>query len=72
MPNVTPDHPAGAKVMQQQQPTHGSIKPIIFDMETISGQYSFDNADDLEKFIQKLEQIRPLLPRKKTDGTDLG
>ena len=39
-------------------------KPIVFDMETISGQYSFDNADDLADFIQKLERIRPLLPPK--------
>lgn len=41
-----------------------ATKPIVFDMETISGQYSFDNADDLAEFIGKLEKIRPLLPNK--------
>lgn len=72
VPEASPDQPTGGKVMQPQPPTHGATKPIIFDMETISGQYSFDNADDLEKFIKKLEQIRPLLPPKKTEGSDLG
>ena len=39
-------------------------KPIVFDMETISGSYSFDNADDLEDFIEKLNKIKALLPSK--------
>jgi len=39
-------------------------KRIVFDMETVSGQYSFDNADDLAHFIEQLEKIRPLLPAK--------
>lgn len=47
------------------QPVHEIVgKPIVFDMETISGQYSFDNADDLADFIGKLEKIRQLLPNK--------
>ncbi len=47
-------------------PPRGAIpaKSIMFDMETISGQYSFDNADDLGDFISKLEKIKPLLPSK--------
>ncbi len=40
-------------------------KPIVFDMETVSGQYQFDNADDLTDFISKLEKIKALLPAKK-------
>lgn len=39
-------------------------KPIVFDMETVSGQYQFDNADDLADFIAKLEKIKALLPVK--------
>ena len=41
------------------------LKPIVFDMETVSGQYQFDNADDLTDFISKLEKIKALLPAKK-------
>lgn len=50
----------------QTPPQRGAIpaKSIVFDMETISGQYIFDNADDLGDFISKLEKIKPLLPRK--------
>ncbi|MBY3053357.1 hypothetical protein HFO43_17610 [Rhizobium leguminosarum] len=40
-------------------------KPIVFDMETVSGQYQFDNAEDLTDFISKLEKIKALLPAKK-------
>jgi hypothetical protein len=50
--------------MQAQPTQQNTNKPIVFDMETISGQYSFDNADDLAHFIEKLEKIRPLLPDK--------
>lgn len=39
-------------------------KPIMFDMETVSGSYSFDNADDLQEFIDKLEKIKGLMPTK--------
>lgn len=39
-------------------------KPIVFDMETVSGQYSFANSEDLASFIVKLEKILPLLPSK--------
>lgn len=39
-------------------------KPIVFDMETVSGSYEFDNADDLSEFIGKLEKIKALLPSK--------
>ena len=39
-------------------------KPIIFDMETVSGNYCFDNADDLDDFIAKLQKIKELLPSK--------
>ena len=39
-------------------------KPIIFDMETVSGTYCFDNAQDLEDFIVKLNKIKDLLPSK--------
>lgn len=39
-------------------------KPIMFDMETVSGSYSFDNADDLQDFIDKLEKIKGLMPTK--------
>ncbi len=59
------------KVMPQHHIQQVDNKPIVFDMETISGQYSFDNADDLGKFIKKLEKIRPLLPSKENDGSDL-
>ncbi len=47
-------------------PPRGAVpaKSIVFDMETISGQYIFDNADDLGDFISKLEKIKPLLPSK--------
>ncbi|MEB8389239.1 hypothetical protein OO012_18590 [Rhodobacteraceae bacterium KMM 6894] len=41
-----------------------STKPIVFDMETVSGSYSYDNANDLADFISKLEKIRELLPNK--------
>lgn len=44
---------------------HRSSKPIVFDMETVSGTYEFDNADDLSDFISKLEKIKALLPAKK-------
>lgn len=57
------------KIMQQQH-AHSAIKPIVFDMETISGQYCFDNAEDLGSFIEKLERIRPLLPTKKSDASE--
>ncbi len=43
----------------------GPSKPIVFDMETVSGRYEFDNADDLSDFIAKLEKIKALLPAKK-------
>ena len=59
------------RAMQAQQVHHTANKPIVFDMETISGQYSFDNADDLASFIEKLERIRPLLPAKNPDDSDL-
>lgn len=39
-------------------------KPIIFDMETVSGRYEFNNANDLADFIAKLEKIKALLPSK--------
>lgn len=39
-------------------------KPIVFDMETVSGSYCYNNADDLADFIAKLEKIKNLLPRK--------
>lgn len=39
-------------------------KPLVFDMETVSGSYSFDNADDLQDFINKLEKIKGLMPTK--------
>lgn len=39
-------------------------KPIIFDMETVSGNYCFDNAEDLQDFINKLSKIKDLLPEK--------
>lgn len=39
-------------------------KPILFDMETVSGQYSFDNAEDLAEFIAKLERIKALMPTR--------
>lgn len=64
-----PAQPSGGKAMQPQH-THTPSKPIVFDMETISGQYSFDNADDLANFIEKLERIKPLLPAKKVDDDD--
>jgi hypothetical protein len=43
-------------------------KPIIFDMETVSGRYEFDNADDLADFIAKLEKIKALLPSKQNSS----
>ena len=54
---------------QQQTPIRPTTaplpgKPIVFDMETVSGQYSFDNADDLADFIDKLERLKALLPSK--------
>lgn len=61
---------AAMQTTQRPQATaatpHASIpaKAIMFDMETISGQYSFDNADDLGDFIEKLQRIKPLLPSK--------
>jgi hypothetical protein len=41
-----------------------AAKPIVFDMETVSGTYIFDNSNDLEDFIRKLEKIKGLLPTK--------
>jgi hypothetical protein len=64
------EKPAMQTIAQQGQspartPPPGVMqKPIVFDTETISGQYSFDNADDLADFIEKLERIKPLLPPK--------
>ncbi|RUV02399.1 hypothetical protein EOB36_09730 [Mesorhizobium sp. M6A.T.Cr.TU.017.01.1.1] len=46
------------------QPVAAPSKPIMFDMETVSGQYQFDNADDLGEFIAKLEKIKALMPSK--------
>lgn len=43
---------------------HRPSKPIVFDMETVSGCYEFNNADDLSDFISKLEKIKALLPPK--------
>lgn len=45
-------------------PVAAPSKPIMFDMETVSGQYQFDNADDLGEFIAKLEKIKALMPSK--------
>lgn len=45
-------------------PAQPTLKPIVFDMETVSGHYQFDNADDLSEFIQKLEKIKGLMPSK--------
>ncbi|MCO5134550.1 MAG: hypothetical protein M9908_09490 [Phyllobacteriaceae bacterium] len=57
-----PTHQIGAPLPSK---THdGGEKPIIFDMETVSGTYSFDNADDLQEFIGKLEKIKGLMPTK--------
>lgn len=39
-------------------------KPILFDMDTVSGTYSFDNSEELQAFIDKLLKIKDLLPRK--------
>ncbi len=52
-----------------QSPTQRPTKPIVFDMETISGTYSFDNSDDLADFIHKLAKIMPLLPKKPSQST---
>lgn len=62
--------PSGGKAAQSPH-IHTPNKPIVFDMETISGQYSFDNADDLADFIEKLERIKPLLPAKKVGNDNL-
>lgn len=62
--SARPAQPERESIMQTQPVYQAANKPIVFDMETISGQYSFDNADDLANFIEKLEKIRPLLPRK--------
>jgi hypothetical protein len=40
-------------------------KPIVFDTETVSGSYVFNNSDDLTDFIEKLKQIRSLLPPRR-------
>lgn len=45
-------------------PSGVSTKPIVFDIETVSGNYSYDNASDLADFISKLEKIKELLPNK--------
>ncbi|MBY5772993.1 hypothetical protein HFN63_23260 [Rhizobium leguminosarum] len=57
---VRPSSPSPSDVVDQRP-----SKPIVFDMETVSGQYQFDNADDLTDFISKLEKIKALLPQKK-------
>ena len=54
MPDVQVSPPPQAKI----------AKPIVFDMETVSGSYSFDNIQDLEEFIEKLQKIKALLPSK--------
>ena len=54
---------------------HPTSKPIVFDMETVSGQYEFNNAEDLDDFIQKLIKIKSLMPSKASDpkvGTGFG
>lgn len=70
-----PEFRKGAKMEKVQSPAWdpfgarqaapaAALKPIMFDMETVSGQYEFDNADDLGAFIEKLEKIRALMPPK--------
>lgn len=64
-PNLTVE----AKARPQTVQASIALKPIVFDMETVSGQYQFDNADDLTDFISKLEKIKALLPAKTTKSS---
>ena len=63
-PPMQQNVPQGQATTKILPPLPALTKPIMFDMETISGQYSFDNSDDLADFIEKLERIKPLLPPK--------
>ncbi|MCZ7863658.1 hypothetical protein [Agrobacterium salinitolerans] len=60
------DFPTSVRQPSAVAPLQRESKPIVFDMETVSGQYQFDNADDLADFIAKLEKIKALLPVKES------
>ncbi|KRE20751.1 hypothetical protein ASE66_07900 [Bosea sp. Root483D1] len=45
---------------QPKEPT----KPIVFDMESVTVSARFDNVEDLEGFIAKLQKLVPLMPAK--------
>ncbi|MBM0202965.1 hypothetical protein JNW90_07535 [Micromonospora sp. STR1s_5] len=39
-------------------------KPIVFDMESVTVSARFDNVEDLQEFIAKLQKLEPLMPSK--------
>lgn len=65
-PPIIKDFPTDVRQPSTAAPLQRESKPILFDMETVSGQYQFDNADDLADFIAKLEKIKALLPVKES------
>lgn len=68
------DDAAGAEMRKDppaMQPTHEMTRPapppakqILFDMETLTVSGTFDNADDLQEFMDKLQKIKALMPAK--------
>jgi len=42
-----------------------SSKPIVFDMETVTVNGRFDNAESLRQFIEQLQRLVPLMPSAK-------
>lgn len=61
---MTPDKPIAVPQPQPQTATHPFAKPILFDMESVTVNARFDNADDLKDFIEKLQKLAPLMPSK--------
>ena len=39
-------------------------KPILFDMESVTISTQIKTAEDLREFIEKLERLEPLMPKK--------
>ena len=57
------EHPPRTEEHRPRAP-EAQQKAILFDMETLTVSATFDNVDDLNAFIEKLQKIAPLMPTK--------
>ncbi len=66
--NKTPPEPEGQKMQEgtarQEPKADSSGKPIVFDMESVTVDARIETAEDLREFIEKLERLEPLMPKK--------